>query len=430
MEYRLTLWEKISMTAVLALAFSMEQADVGVLQSMYGPIGRSLQCSAVALGTLTTWRGVVQAVATPFVGSAGNVLNRIFLAAAGTFIWGITSVGIGAARSFSQAAAFSSLNGIGLSLVLSSVQSVLADIYRPEQRGMAFGVMLTAASVGQIAFNFMAIAEGGRQIGSQEGWRFVFYMMAESIMVCGGAGAGYQVLYFQITGFSDVDTATLNLCFNVGNAVGMATGGIIGDALGKRFPRFARPLVNQVSMVIVAPLFLILYKGLPGSSLHTNGVPGHLHDLSRYGILLFFMTIVAPWEQANNAAMFAEVLPENLRSSGYAFDKGVTGLLGALAAPLVGLLAEKVWHGHGITDSTAAAADNATDASSLQASYAKNIYNARALENALLSVMIAAMGLRAIVYGFLYFTLPRDRAAVQQKEAQEQDESNIQRSKC
>jgi hypothetical protein len=60
MEYRLTLWEKISMTAVLALAFSMEQADVGVLQSMYGPIGRSLQCSAVALGTLTTWRGVVQ----------------------------------------------------------------------------------------------------------------------------------------------------------------------------------------------------------------------------------------------------------------------------------------------------------------------------------------------------------------------------------
>lgn len=122
------------------------------------------------------------------------------------------------------------------------------------------------------------------------------------------------------------------------------------------------------------------------------------------------------------------MLPENLRSSGYAFDKGVTGLLGALAAPLVGLLAEKVWHGHGITDSTAAAADNATDASSLQASYAKNIYNARALENALLSVMIAAMGLRAIVYGFLYFTLPRDRAAVQQKEVQEQDESNIQRS--
>ena len=128
-----------------------------------------------------------------------------------------------------------------------------------------------------------------------------------------------------------------------------------------------------------------------GSSRFTDGVPGHLHgSLPSYCALLFFMTIVAPWEQANNAAMFAEVrfacvspgitsqnhfsiscctatvrhdlvplpqkafaqaswqvscleedalcvqvVPDNLRSSAYAFDKGITGLLGALAAPLV-----------------------------------------------------------------------------------------------
>ncbi len=30
-----------------------------------------------------------------------------------------------------------------------------------------------------------------------------------------------------------------------------------------------------------------------------------------------------------------QVVPDNLRSSAYAFDKGITGLLGALAAPLV-----------------------------------------------------------------------------------------------
>ena len=133
-----------------------------------------------------------------------------------------------------------------------------------------------------------------------------------------------------------------------------------------------------------------------GSSRFTDGVPGHLHgSLPSYCALLFFMTIVAPWEQANNAAMFAEVcvctalawhhhtkerflveprlysrdffsclvqpaakgrlhrhhgkchglkedallcagcLSQDLRSSAYAFDKGITGLLGALAAPLV-----------------------------------------------------------------------------------------------
>ena len=40
---------------------------------------------------------------TPFVGSAGNALNRVILSAVGTVIWGITSVGIGAAQNFTQA---------------------------------------------------------------------------------------------------------------------------------------------------------------------------------------------------------------------------------------------------------------------------------------------------------------------------------------
>ena len=53
--------------------------------------------------------------------------------------------------------------------------------------------------------------------------------------------------------------------FNVGNAVGMLTGGVLGDLFAKRFPRYARPFVNQLSMIIIAPLFFILYKGLPGA---------------------------------------------------------------------------------------------------------------------------------------------------------------------
>lgn len=39
---------------------------------------------------------------TPFVGSAGNALNRVILSAVGTVIWGITSIGIGAAQNFAQ----------------------------------------------------------------------------------------------------------------------------------------------------------------------------------------------------------------------------------------------------------------------------------------------------------------------------------------
>ena len=51
--------------------------------------------------------------------------------------------------SLAQAAAFASLNGVGLALVLPCVQSVLADVYSPERRGLAFGLVLTTGAVGE-----------------------------------------------------------------------------------------------------------------------------------------------------------------------------------------------------------------------------------------------------------------------------------------
>lgn len=47
-----------------------------------------------------------------------------------------------------QATAWAALNGIGLALVLPCVQSLISDIYAPESRGRAFGLLLTIASVG------------------------------------------------------------------------------------------------------------------------------------------------------------------------------------------------------------------------------------------------------------------------------------------
>jgi hypothetical protein len=43
-----------------------------------------------------------QAVMTPFIGSAGNALNRIVLTSLGTAIWGATSAGIASAQNFEQ----------------------------------------------------------------------------------------------------------------------------------------------------------------------------------------------------------------------------------------------------------------------------------------------------------------------------------------
>ena len=99
----------------------------------------------------------------------------------------------------------------------------------------------------------------------------------------------------------------------------------------------------------------------------------------------------------------------------FAFDKCVTGALGAVAAPLVGLLAERAFGGHDII-SKGVAHDAASAAGRAEAR--ANVRNAAALENALLWVMVCAMLLRCAVYGGLYWTLPRDRAAVARAKAE------------
>lgn len=49
---------------------------------------------------------------------------------------------------FSQAAAWCALNGVGLALVMPCVQSIIAEVYRANSRGKAFGLIFTASALG------------------------------------------------------------------------------------------------------------------------------------------------------------------------------------------------------------------------------------------------------------------------------------------
>lgn len=45
----------------------------------------------------------------------------------------------------------------------------------------------------------------------------------------------------------------------------------------------------------------------------------------------------------NNSAMFADIVPEHMRSKIYAFDRAFEGAVGACGLPLVGLTAERLF---------------------------------------------------------------------------------------
>ena len=75
---------------------------------------------------------------------------------------------------------------------------------------------------------------------------------------------GYKIMWLQLLGFSGWAVGLITTCTVVGAAVGFIIGGCLGDMLHIQYPNAARPLINQLSMLLSTPLAIMLYKGMPG----------------------------------------------------------------------------------------------------------------------------------------------------------------------
>jgi hypothetical protein len=92
----------------------------------------------------------------------------------------------------------------------------------------------------------------------------------------------------------------------------------------------------------------------------------------------------------------AQIVPESIRTSVYAFDRCITGAIGAAFTPLTGILAERLF---GFTRNSRpgggavppAVPGGHPSAAANAAHYAENVVNARALENGLVWVMLVPM---------------------------------------
>ena len=79
---------------------------------------------------------------------------------------------------------------------------------------------------------------------------------------------GYKIMWLQLLGFSGWAVGLIITCAVLGAAVGFIIGGALGDMLHLRYPNASRPFINQLSMVLSAPLAIMLYKGMPGGCSH------------------------------------------------------------------------------------------------------------------------------------------------------------------
>ncbi|KAE8651955.1 hypothetical protein Csa_006366 [Cucumis sativus] len=444
----------VSISLILInLAAIMERADENLLPSVYKEVSETFNASPSDLGYLTFIRNFVQGLCSPLAGILVLSYDRPKVLAMGTFCWALSTAAVGISLEFKQVAFWRAVNGFGLAIVIPALQSFIADSYMDGVRGMGFGLLSLIGSLGGIGGGVLATVMAGQQYFGVEGWRCAFILMAtlsaiigilvymfvvdprktinniqessdrdnlidrtlpnsssiwfeswsamkavmkvhtfQIIVLQGIVGSlpwtamVFFTMWFELIGFSHNGTAVLLSLFAVGCALGSLLGGLIADRLSKIYPHSGRIMCAQFSASMGIPFSLLLLRVIPQS----------VDSLLIFGVTLFLMGLTISWNgTAVNAPIFAEVVPIKHRTMIYAFDRAFEGSFSSFAAPLVGILSEKMF-GY---DDTAGA----------------SLLKALALSKGLLTMMTVPFGVCCLCYTplYKYFRLDRENARMQ-----------------
>jgi len=233
------------------------------------------------------------------------------------------------------------LNGIGLALVVPSIQSLVADSTDEATRGSAFGWLQLASSLGLISGGFVGLLLAQTTVLGIDGWRVAFHLVAAisvavgilnwflavdphfprrdgkqaatargivvemmeeakfvvriptfQIFVAQGVSGSFPwsalsfaSMWLELKGFSHSDTAVLMTIFWVASSLGGLLGGKMGDLLAVRYPDAGRIVLSQISPLSAVPLAAVLLLGLPDDP--PKGVS--------YGAVLFIMGVFMSW---------------------------------------------------------------------------------------------------------------------------------------
>ncbi|GBG61652.1 hypothetical protein CBR_g22448 [Chara braunii] len=198
----------------------------------------------------------------------------------------------------------------------------------------------------------------------------------------------FLTFWLELIGFSHGQTAMLQGTFAVACGFGSFIGGSVGDRAAAMTP-LGRIYCAQFSAGMGVPFSVLLFCLLPRSTDY----------FFVFQFVFILMGLTVSWNAAcANNPIFSEVVPIHLRTMIYAMDRAFEGAVSAIAAPMVGLISEKVF---GFKQERTVGDDDAA--------------NATALSNGLVVGMAIPWLLCSMTYVGLYWTYRRDkeRAAVQ-----------------
>ncbi|XP_049384283.1 uncharacterized protein LOC125848463 [Solanum stenotomum] len=441
---------------IINMAAIMERADENLLPAVYKEVSEAFTAGPSDLGFLTFIRNFVQGIASPVAGILVLNYDRPTVLAIGILFWALSTGAVGASKYFLQVGFWRAINGFGLAIVIPALQSFIADSYKDEVRGTGFGFLNLIGTVGGIGGGAIATVMAGHEYWGIPGWRFSFIVMAtlscfigflvfsfvvdprkqssgqrdisehsdrdeliekghsninsmsiwmeswtamktviklqtfQFIVLQGLVGSlpwtaiVFFTLWFELIGFDHNSAATLVGLFAAGCALGSFFGGVVADKMSRIYPHSGRVMCAQFSS----------FMGIPFSWFLLRIIPPSVSSYSTFAVTLFIMGLTISWcATATNGPMFAEVVPSKHRTMIYAFDRAFEGSFSSFAAPIVGILAEKMY---------------GYDAKSVDPLLG-SAREALALSKGLFSMMAVPFGLCCLFYTPLYWTFKQDR---------------------
>ncbi|KAE9449980.1 hypothetical protein C3L33_18120, partial [Rhododendron williamsianum] len=111
--------------------------------------------------------------------------NRAHVIALGGFLWAAATFLVGISSTFFQVAVSRGLNGIGLAIVIPSIQSLVADSTDETSRGTAFGWRQVTSSLGSIIGGLFSVLLASTSFMGIPGWRIDFHLVAFVSVIVG-----------------------------------------------------------------------------------------------------------------------------------------------------------------------------------------------------------------------------------------------------
>ncbi|KAL8160245.1 hypothetical protein V2J09_001782 [Rumex salicifolius] len=439
----------ISLSLVLInLASILERADENLLPSVYKEVSEAFNVGPSDLGYLTFLLKFVQGLSSPLAGVLVFHYDRPTVLAFGTLIWAVSTGAVGISQQFSTVAFWRAINGVGLGIVIPALQSFIADSYGDAGRGRGFGMLSLVGSLGGIGGGVLATVMAGHEFWGIPGWRCAFMLMAiVSILIgalvfffavdprtkhsVGDDDASYRkvltdtesgnsvsvwkeswtamrtvlkvivmqglvgslpwtamvffTMWFELIGFDHNGSAALLSIFAFGASTGAFLGGVIADKMSRIYPYSGRIMCAQFSA----------FMGIPFSLFLLTSIPQEVTSWFLFSVTLLFMGLTISWcGTGTNGPMFAQVVPTKDRTMIYAFHRAFEGSFSSFAAPLVGILSEKIY---------------GYDPKSVHLGSSRSPHEAFALSRGLLCMMALPFGLCCLLYSPLYLVFKRDR---------------------